>query len=132
MGEISLLNILMTENLDDRNFIHVICIADTVLTMWRSKKRMFTVTTHGIPKCKPQGCLFLNVDNVGKSLISINWWKLTKKSHVPAGGQADYQCTEGGVIKYLLPREGYDKISGDMRGVKNVMSVEKCFFFIVL
>ena len=58
--------------------------------------------------------------------------KAHKKSHVPAGGQADYQCTEGGVIKYLLPREGYDKISGDMRGVKNVMFVEKCFFFIVL
>ena len=32
MTETFILNILMTENVDDRNFIHTICIADTIPT----------------------------------------------------------------------------------------------------
>ena len=48
-----ILNILMTENLDGRNFFHSICIADMILTIQSGKKRMFTVTTHGIPRHRP-------------------------------------------------------------------------------
>ena len=47
--EMYILNILTTENLDDGNFIHSICIADTIPMMQSGKKRMLAVTTHGIP-----------------------------------------------------------------------------------
>ena len=47
------LNMLMTENIDNRNFIPTIYIADNVPTMQSGKRRTFTVTTHGIPKQKP-------------------------------------------------------------------------------
>ena len=49
-GETSLLNMLMTENLDARNFIHIIHIAGTVPTTQSGKKRIFTVTTMEFPK----------------------------------------------------------------------------------
>ena len=53
MTETYILNILMTENFDDRKFIHAICIADTIPMTQSGKKRVLRVTTHGIHKHLP-------------------------------------------------------------------------------
>ena len=74
MGEISLLNMLMAENLNDRNFTCITGIADIVPTMQSGKKRMFTVTTNGIPKCKPQG----HISKCGQCGEKFNKYELMK------------------------------------------------------
>ena len=64
-----MLNILMTENVDDKHFIHTICIADMIPMMQSGKRKMLTVKTHGILDTYYEA-VFFNVENV-RSLVNM-------------------------------------------------------------
>ena len=74
---------LTTEIFDDRNFIHIISIADTAPTMQSGKKRTFTVTTHGIPKCKPQDHIF-KCEQCGEKFNKYELMKNSQKISCPS------------------------------------------------
>ena len=80
-----------------------------------------------------QKAIFLNVDNVGKKFKKYELMKAHEKSHAPAGGQVEYKCTKRGCNKTFNTKGGLcQHIRGHEEVQKNVMSIEKCFFLIVL
>ena len=101
MTETYILNILMTENFDDRNCIHTICIADTIPMTQSGKKRVLRVITHGIPRYLPWGHTF----KCGECGQKFYEYQLLK-ANTDSCGHVIKKCTESGCNKTFLTKGG--------------------------
>ena len=95
------------------------------------RRGMFTVTTHGIPKHKLHEAIFLNVDNVGRSLINTTWWKLMINHMLLQVVRLSINVLKEDVLNIYNQGRVKTTYQVIMRGTKHVMFVEKCFFLIV-
>ena len=89
----------MTENFDDRNFIHIICIADTIPMTQSSKKRVLRVTTHEIPRHLTQSCIF-KCGECGQKFYEYH----LLKAHTHSCGHVVKKCMERGCNKIFLTK----------------------------
>ena len=96
-----MLHILMSENFDDRNFIHTICIADTIPMTQSGKKRVLRVTTHGIPRHLLQSHIF-KCGECGQKFYEYH----LLKAHTHLCGCVVKNVQKEDVIKCFSLREG--------------------------